>query len=181
MLYQQVSLHSSLTALTQALTVDVAGRVSFLYHKSHAHLKNRVQLLRSRGHIGNRQLIVLSLCVWPMCTNYDHIVLYLPEYKLKLHIGCLCLPPSLYNPQFLGQNILQNIHGYKVKLGGPRWCSWLRHCATSQKVAGSILDGVIGILNWHNPSGRTMALGSTQPLTEMSTGNISWGLKKAGA
>ena len=28
--------------------------------------------------------------------------------------------------------------------------------------------------NWHNPSGRTMALGSTQPLTEMSTRNISW-------
>jgi len=27
----------------------------------------------------------------------------------------------------------------------------------------------------HNPSGRSMALGSTQPLTEMSTRNISWG------
>jgi hypothetical protein len=26
-----------------------------------------------------------------------------------------------------------------------------------------------------NPSDRTMALGSTQPLTEMSTGSISWG------
>ena len=29
----------------------------------------------------------------------------------------------------------------------------------------------------HNPSGRTMALGLTQPLTEMSTRNISWGVK----
>ena len=58
---------------------------------------------------------------------------------------------------------------------GPRWRSWLRHCATSQKVTGSIPDGVIGIFHWHNPSGRTMALGLTQPLTEMSTGNISWG------
>ena len=27
----------------------------------------------------------------------------------------------------------------------------------------------------YNPSGRTMALGSTQPLTEMSTRCISWG------
>jgi len=27
----------------------------------------------------------------------------------------------------------------------------------------------------HNPSGRTMALGSTQSLTEMSTRNVSWG------
>ena len=38
--------------------------------------------------------------------------------------------------------------------------------ATSQKVAGSIPDGVTGIFRWHNPSGRTMALGLTQPLTE---------------
>ena len=36
-------------------------------------------------------------------------------------------------------------------------------------------------LNWHNPSGRTMALGSTQPLTEMSTRNIFLGVKEAGA
>jgi hypothetical protein len=31
-----------------------------------------------------------------------------------------------------------------------------------------------------NPSGRTMALGLTQPLTEMSTRNIFWGVKAAG-
>ena len=39
-----------------------------------------------------------------------------------------------------------------------RWRSWLRHCATSRKVAGLIPDGVIGIFHGHNPSGRTMAL-----------------------
>ena len=43
------------------------------------------------------------------------------------------------------------------------------------KVDGSIRDGVIGIFHWHNPPNRTMVLGSTQPLTEMSTGRISWG------
>jgi hypothetical protein len=42
---------------------------------------------------------------------------------------------------------------------GPGWRSWLRHC-----VAGSIPDSVIGIFCWHNPFGRTIALGSTQPL-----------------
>jgi hypothetical protein len=42
---------------------------------------------------------------------------------------------------------------------------WLRHYATNRKVAGSIPD-VVGFLNWPNPSSRTMALGSTQPLTE---------------
>jgi hypothetical protein len=55
------------------------------------------------------------------------------------------------------------------------WRNWLIHCATSPKVAGSIPDGVTGFFSLHNPSGRNMALGSTQPLTEMSTRNISWG------
>ena len=51
--------------------------------------------------------------------------------------------------------------------GGGRWRSRLKQCATSRKVAGSIPDGV-GIFHWNNPTGRTMALGSTQPLTDMS-------------
>ena len=67
------------------------------------------------------------------------------------------------------------------KKWGTRWRSWLRHCATSQKVSGSIPDGVNGNLHWYNPSGRTVALGLTPPLTEMSTRNISWGVKAAGA
>ena len=37
-----------------------------------------------------------------------------------------------------------------------RWRSWFRHCPTSQKVAGSIPDGVIGIFHLHNRSGRTI-------------------------
>ena len=57
----------------------------------------------------------------------------------------------------------------------------LTHCATSRNVAGSIPDGVIGIFHWHNPSGRTMVLGLTYPLTEMSTGNVSLGVNAAGA
>ena len=62
-----------------------------------------------------------------------------------------------------------------VYFRGTRWRSWLRHYATNRKVAGSIPDGVIGIFQRHNPSGRTMTLRSTQPLTEMSTRNIFWG------
>ena len=34
--------------------------------------------------------------------------------------------------------------------------------------------------HWHNPSGRNMALGSTQRLTEISIRNISWGGGKGG-
>ena len=68
-----------------------------------------------------------------------------------------------------------NYHQAINSVRGTRWRSWLRHCATSQKVAGLIFDCVIGIFHWHNPSGRSMALGLTQPLTEISTRNVSWG------
>ena len=32
-----------------------------------------------------------------------------------------------------------------LEVWGMRWCSWLRHYATSSKVAGLIPDGVFGI------------------------------------
>ena len=40
--------------------------------------------------------------------------------------------------------------------------------------------GSLGVFHYHNPSGRTVALGLTQSLTEMNTRNISWGVKTAG-
>jgi hypothetical protein len=43
------------------------------------------------------------------------------------------------------------------------------------EVRGSIPNDVIEIFHWHNP------LESTEPLTEMSTSSISWGVKAAGA
>ena len=46
---------------------------------------------------------------------------------------------------------------------------------TNRKVAGSIPDGVIGIFHWRNPPDRTMALGSTQPLTEWVPGEFRGG------
>jgi hypothetical protein len=47
--------------------------------------------------------------------------------------------------------------------------------ATSRKVAGSIPDEVIGFFSWPDLSSCTVALGTTQPLTEMSTGNLPGG------
>jgi hypothetical protein len=58
-------------------------------------------------------------------------------------------------------------------LKGTAVAQWLRCCATNRKVADSIPDSVTGIFHWHNSPDRTMALGSTQPLTEMSTRRIS--------
>jgi len=44
---------------------------------------------------------------------------------------------------------------------------------TLRCAAGSICEGVIRISHRHNPSSSTMALESTQPLTEMRARNIS--------
>jgi hypothetical protein len=63
----------------------------------------------------------------------------------------------------------------KLQEGGTRWRSWLRHYATSRKVGGSIPRVLIGFSNLLNPSSRTIALGSTQPITEVS--GIFLGLK----
>ena len=40
------------------------------------------------------------------------------------------------------------------------WHSWLRHCATRRKVAGSIPDGVTAIFHWHNSSWGVKAAGA---------------------
>jgi hypothetical protein len=49
----------------------------------------------------------------------------------------------------------------------------VRHCAATGKVAVSIPDEIVGFFNLPNPSSRAMALGSAQPLTEMSTKNFA--------
>jgi hypothetical protein len=53
----------------------------------------------------------------------------------------------------------------------------------NRKVIGSIPDEVIGFFKRPKPSSRTMTLGSTQPLTEMSTRNLprgkGWPARKA--
>jgi hypothetical protein len=47
------------------------------------------------------------------------------------------------------------------------------------KIAGSIPDEVIGFLfNLSNPFSRDMGLRLTQPLTEMSTRNLTGGIKQ---
>jgi hypothetical protein len=51
--------------------------------------------------------------------------------------------------------------------------SWLRYYITSRKFESSIPDEVIVFFNWPNLSSCTMFMRSTQPLTEMSTRNIS--------
>jgi hypothetical protein len=47
--------------------------------------------------------------------------------------------------------------------------------ATSRNVTGLIPDEVTGFFDWPNHSNLTMAFGSTQPQTEMSTRNLLGG------
>ena len=44
----------------------------------------------------------------------------------------------------------------------------------------SFPDGITGNFHLYSSSGATTALGSTQTLAEMSTGNIFWVVKAAG-
>ena len=56
-----------------------------------------------------------------------------------------------------------------VRIRGTLWRSWVRHCTTSRKVAGSITDGFVWIFHSLYLSGRTMAPESTHPLRDIST------------
>jgi hypothetical protein len=67
-----------------------------------------------------------------------------------------------------------------VELSSTRRRSCLRHYAKSRKIAISRPDEV-DFFNLPNPSGRSMALGLTQSLTEMSTRNLPDGYRAAGA
>jgi hypothetical protein len=66
-------------------------------------------------------------------------------------------PKQTMNVQSMDRN--SGAHGGTVLQPGRTWVSF---------------QMVTGIFHRHNPAGCTMALGSTQPLTEMSTRNISW-------
>ena len=70
---------------------------------------------------------------------------------------------------------------YSALRGAPGGAICWGTALQADKVAGSIPDGVIGIFRRHNSSGSTVALGLNKPVTEMSTRNISWVVKAAGA
>jgi hypothetical protein len=104
----------------------------------------------------------------------DHVISSLTSYHI---FRCeLFLYTEGGGSSFL-QNVDMHLSNYMVlqPRKGTAVAQWLRCCTTNQKVTGSIPDGVIGIFHWHNPSNRIVALGSTQPLTEVSTRSISWG------
>jgi hypothetical protein len=68
----------------------------------------------------------------------SYIVLYMTTRYHNLNDG-----ETLKHHSF--NELFGYLWSFIVSTGGTRWRSWLRHCATNRKVAGSIPDGVTGI------------------------------------
>ena len=106
-------------------------------------------------YVPNKNVMYLTkmLCTLQKCYVPYKIVMYLTKMLCTLQ---KCYVPYK-NKSHWNNDTVMNL----FIVWGTRWCSWLRHCTTSRKVAGSIPDGVIGPL-W-----------SIQPITEINTRSIS--------
>ena len=126
------------------------------------------------------------ICIWYLSHRYCCLSLSRKSWNCRAAAvdTVVCAPDNgwMYHPkyveQFPGKINCVTLHlvGYILKPllcfpgargGAVGWGTALQ--------AGRSRVRFIGFLHWHNPSGRTMALGSTQPLTEISTRNVSWG------
>jgi len=106
--------------------------------------------------------------------------------RRKLYRSLNCVHHFLCGPEFVSSSVYSwHVMHYKYQLTvqiftynylsflniSPTWFTALQ--AGRSRVRFSMVS--LDFFHWHNPSGHTMAVGLTQPLTEMSTGNISWG------
>jgi hypothetical protein len=78
--------------------------------------------------------------------------------------------PIMSRPS-LNRNVLAQKYGARHSVVG--WGTMLQAGRSGVRVSMRWI-----IFNWPNPSSRTMALGSTQPLTEMSTRNLPGGKRR---
>ena len=101
---------------------------------------------------------------------------------IVLDIGC-CVQRQFLLDVWMQQPSTRTVHltqncivALVCRRRGVRWRRWLlTYCARGRKVAVSVPDRAMGF----NPSGHTMALGSIQPLTEMSSTSICCEVKAA--
>jgi hypothetical protein len=106
----------------------------------------------------------------------------LPDY---IHYSRICLDGLRKTKKYLSQDSRNPGRGWNLALPDlQRWSMflfWIYIRIMLCKSEGSGFYSRWGNLifpdffNWPNPSSRTMALGSTQPLTEMSTRNLPAG------
>jgi hypothetical protein len=76
-----------------------------------------------------------------------HVIWYLEIFRKYVEKNQIWLKPVMNKGYFtwIPTYIYNNTY---VLLWGTRWRSWLRHCATSRKVTGSIPNGVTGRCVW---------------------------------
>ena len=132
----------------------------------------------------NTKKKLVHFCYWTvrflsLCDKYFSIYEFFffffshayQTHSIMLHTVQMCRNPSPHHKDLalyrniLGYMVVQVVGALCYKLEGhgfdSQWYRWYFH--------------------WHNTSGCTVVMGSTQSLTEMSTGNISWGVNVAGA
>ena len=86
-------------------------------------------------------------------------------------IGCIYRLNSPSSGYLSGNRFCVNSNEHSLSMNGDRGSTVVK--VLCYKSEGRWFDS--RWCHWHNPSDRTMALGSTQPLTEMGTRSISWG------
>jgi H+/Cl- antiporter ClcA len=102
---------------------------------------------------------------------------------MKAHSGSRGIAPVIHNLSTMEDgewSILGSRNFTPTSTGNNPGTYWMWH-AVAPEVAVSIPDGVIRIFHWHNPSGRSMVLGSTQPLNTNEYQEHFLGVKAAGA
>jgi hypothetical protein len=125
----------------------------------------------SRGGLMQLMLSVRWICANPQWVHFLSVSLP-PHFKF----GSDRLSRNLVWTSYHCRTPQCRIYWFPIMTEGHA-VAWLRHYATSRKVADSIPDEITGFFfNWTNPSSRTMVLGLTQPLTEMSTRNLPGGI-----
>jgi hypothetical protein len=91
------------------------------------------------------------------------------RYEIKIYFGLYSLV-NIVHPPFAMMLFFKRIYTW----------SYQRNRSTRSRVR--FPDEFMEFFNWYNPSSRIMALGSIQPLTEMSTRNLPGGKRRpAGA
>jgi len=142
------------TIITGNITVVTAHHCIYL----NARAQHRLALRNMSAHKKGFFCTPYSYCKQVWKVNW-HCNRFLFE-QFSFHLS-LVIPPMLHTCVHL--SVIDRGHA-------------VVHCATSWKV-----PVFIGIFHWRNLSSRTVALVATQPLTEMSTSSILWGVKMANA
>jgi hypothetical protein len=131
-------------------------------HRTHTYIPVHAMKV-CRVKRGNAPLILNLGISWRWAGNFTTRMLY-PRGKSYRHPSNMMMggPPKQVRTFWRKLSfVCQECAIYVVSSLRQRHAvvQWLRHCATNRKVTRSIPDGVTGIFHWHNPSGRTLALG----------------------